>query len=290
MSVGIKEREIRALVALLEDDSAFVQERVTARLRELGMSAVPMVEAEAAKADARTRKRIRSVLESIRRDALLSEFAALARAPVFDLERGAFLLARTAYPTLDEHAYHRQLDDLAQAVQESLTAAASPVEIVSRFARILYGPAGLTGDFEDYYDPANSYINCVLDRRRGIPISLSAIGLFVARRVGLPFVGISMPARFLLAYENPDARILIDPCEHGKIVTPEECRDRLDRLGVAWRESHLATVAHRDIMFRMLINLITIFQQTGNGAQVDLLGRMAATIRHALPPGAHLPG
>lgn len=285
------ERELKALLALIDDESEFVRERVEARLRELGREILPIVRSQAELADASARVRIRSLVETIRRDELVNEFAALARAPRFDLERGAFLLARTAYPTVDEESYRKKLDGLADRAGANIGGSTQPRRIVTEFGHALYGPDGMKGTpLESYHDPDNSYVTCVLDRKRGIPISLSAVGLFVADRLRVPFVGVGLPTHFLLAYEAPGERILVNPFKDGEIVTPEECRRHLEWLGVPWKESHLDAVSPRQIMFRMLVNLIVVFQRTNDGAQVELLGRMAALLQQAPPPGPYLTG
>ena len=103
-----------------------------------------------------------------------------------DLERGAFLIARYAYPSLDVSAYARQLDEMAQEVRDRIGPRASGEETVKALNRYLFTEQGFKGNTKNYYEVENSYLNCVIDRRTGIPISLSTVYLLVGRRLSLP--------------------------------------------------------------------------------------------------------
>ena len=117
---------------------------------------------------------------------------------------------------------HRELD----AMDEPGTR-----QTAQAFGATLFGPAGLDGNLESYYAPDNSYISSVLDTRKGIPISLSTVGILVAKRLGLPVVGIGMPTHFLLGFEREGGHVLIDPFNRGSIITPVSCKLRLEQIG-----------------------------------------------------------
>src|SRR5690242_6094678 len=115
-----------------------------------------------------------------------------------ELDRAAFLIAAAEYPELDVEAGLRELDDLAAILQPRLRGLGGPLEVVQVVANFLHGELGFSGNPDAYYDPRNSYLNEVLERRLGIPISLSALYLEVGRRLGLPFEGVGMPGHFLV--------------------------------------------------------------------------------------------
>ena len=183
-----------------------------------------------------------------------------------ELDRAAFLFAAVEYPELDVEAGLRELDHLADLLQPRLAGLRGPQEVVHVVASFLHGELGFSGNPDAYYDPRNSYLNEVLDRRLGIPISLSALYLEIGRRLGLPFEGVGMPGHFLVRYRHATTPVLIDPFAGGSIVSEAECETRLQGLygpGVQLRPSMLAAIGTRNIVFRMLNNLKGVYASQG---------------------------
>jgi regulator of sirC expression with transglutaminase-like and TPR domain len=179
-----------------------------------------------------------------------------------ELGRAALLLASLEYPGLDLDRYLGLLDGLARQVAEGIAGLHAPAAVVTAIADVLHGQQGFTGNADDYYDPRNSYLNDVLERRTGIPISLSAIYLEVGRRLGVPLEGVGMPGHFLVRYRDPLAPVLLDPFEGGAIVSEAECAARLTHLygqPVSVTPSMLAPIGTRPILYRMLTNLKQIY-------------------------------
>jgi regulator of sirC expression with transglutaminase-like and TPR domain len=188
-----------------------------------------------------------------------------------DLDRAAFLFAAAEYPDLDVEAGIRELDHLADLLQPRLAGLGGPEQVVHVVAELLHGELGFSGNPDAYYDPRNSYLNEVLERRLGIPISLSALYLAVGRRLGLPFEGVGMPGHFLVRYRHPVSPVLLDPFAGGTIVSEAECQARLQGLygpGVELRPSMLAAVSTRTIVFRMLNNLKGIYASQAEWSKV----------------------
>jgi regulator of sirC expression with transglutaminase-like and TPR domain len=186
-------------------------------------------------------------------------FAELARLPdaKIDLAFAALWIAAEEYPSLDVHAYLGRLDALAAAAAPRLGEAAPEAERAESLLRFLYQEQGFTGNEKAYDDPRNSYLNEVLDRRTGIPITLALVLLEVARRLELPLRGVSFPGHFLVKLEGPPLRVL-DPF-FGRVLEVSECRARLHAvLGPDARldpERHLRAATPREILVRMLTNL-----------------------------------
>ena len=188
-----------------------------------------------------------------------------------DLDRAAFLFAAVEYPELDVEAGLRELDSLADLLQPRLAGLDGPAEVVHVVAGFLHGELGFSGNPDAYYDPRNSYLNEVLERRLGIPISVSTVYLAVGRRLGLPFEGVGMPGHFLVRYRHPVSPVLLDPFAGGAIVSEAECQARLQGLygpGVELRPAMLAAVGTRAIVFRMLNNLKGIYASQGEWPKV----------------------
>ena len=175
-----------------------------------------------------------------------------------NLAEAALLIAQDAYPDLDIDAYLQGLDELAEPLRAGWREYAPLPELVARLNGHLFGEIGFRGNREDYYDPRNSYLNEVLDRRLGIPITLSVVYIEVARRLGLRVVGIGLPGHFLVAAERDGASLLLDPFNGGEVVTTEDCERLVQESyggSVPFSEEQLAPVRKRQILTRMLNNL-----------------------------------
>jgi regulator of sirC expression with transglutaminase-like and TPR domain len=202
------------------------------------------------------------------RDALkarryFSELAALEE-DAFPLDRAALIMALDEYPELDLQEYLRRLDTLAARVEVLAGEDRAPVNVIESINEILFVQEGLRGNSEDYYDPRNSYLNDVLDRKLGIPISLSVIYLEVARRIGFKIEGVGFPGHFLVKHVSKNRDIIIDPFNLGRILTQNECQELLDKIfngTVLINPSLFQPMQKRPIMTRMLYNLKGIYTQ-----------------------------
>ena len=195
-----------------------------------------------------------------------------------DLGRAAPLFARVEYPGLDVDAYLCRFDAMAADLRPRLGPGEEPGRVVATIAEYLFRELGFAGNEADYYDPRNSYLNEVLDRRTGIPISLSAIYLELGKRLELPFEGVGLPGHFLVRLADPFIPVLVDPFGEGKIVTEDECRARLRALygdRVELTMSMLRPVGTRSILFRMLANLKGVYARQEDYARaartIDLM-------------------
>jgi regulator of sirC expression with transglutaminase-like and TPR domain len=179
-----------------------------------------------------------------------------------DLSEAALLIAKEEYPDLAVDQYLARLDQMAAAMPDRAGSTRDPHRLIAALNDYLFRVQGFHGDRENYSDPRNSFLNDVLDRRTGIPITLSVVYMEVARRIGLRLHGVGMPGRFLVKYAGADEEILIDAFEGGALLSPGDCQRLLDRLYEGKRafEPHfLATVGTRQILFRMLSNLKVIY-------------------------------
>lgn len=182
--------------------------------------------------------------------------------PEIDLAGGALLIAAEEYRQLRDAPYLHRLDLLAERVRDRLGSETAPVLVLSELCRVLFEEEGFRGNAEAYYDPRNSFLNDVLDRRLGIPITLGIVALEVGWRVGLPVSGINFPGHFLLRYEGEVARLLVDPFDGGRVRWEDEGQALLDRVYggmVRMRDEFLSPASRLDILARVLTNLKGIY-------------------------------
>jgi regulator of sirC expression with transglutaminase-like and TPR domain len=196
-------------------------------------------------------------------------FAQLVSGPEeeLDLAEAALLIAQEEHPELDVATYLRRLDGLAAAVRARLPQAPEPTDIIHSLNIQLFREEGLAGNESEYYDPRNSYLNEVLDRKRGIPITLSVIYLEVGRRLGLPLAGVGFPGHFLVKYSGADGELVLDPFAGGVTLSREELAQKLRRMYgdanpfLAQIPQLLTPASKKEILLRMLRNLKGIYLQ-----------------------------
>lgn len=179
-----------------------------------------------------------------------------------DLAKAALHIAQEEYPDLDSEEYLSALDTMAQELQERLPSQRYPLRIIQNINQYLYDDLGFSGNKKDYYDPRNSFINDVIDRRVGIPITLAVVYLEVARRIEFPMVGVGMPGHFLIRPEIADMDIFIDAFNFGEIMFPQDCQERLSQIyrqPMQLQPEFLAAVSKKQILARMLANLKYIY-------------------------------
>lgn len=179
-----------------------------------------------------------------------------------DLAVAALYIAQEEYPNLEIEDDLNALDTMAEEVRSLLPAESYPLKIVGAINRYLYEDLGFEGNTQDYYDPRNSFLNDVLERRTGIPLSLALVYLEIAKRIEFPTIGIGMPGHFLLRPDFPDAGIYIDAFNRGEVLFAEDCHQRLNQIygqSVEWRPDFLQPVSARQFLARMLGNLKGIY-------------------------------
>ena len=196
-------------------------------------------------------------------DPSLAEFARAVERPddQIDLARAALLIAAPEHPDLrvDEHV--ARLSALARAA-EPARRAADALGRLHRLREFLFEELGFAGDRDDYFDPRNSHLNEVLDRRLGIPITLSLVLIEVGRRLDLEMEGIGLPGHFITGARVAGEQVLLDPFNRGALLTVESCRELVSRaLGrpVRLTPEHFAPVTSRQFLTRMLANLKGVY-------------------------------
>ena len=186
-----------------------------------------------------------------------------------DLGAATLLIALDEYPGLNMSGYLKRIDALAERTSAQLlsNAAERPMEAIESINYQLFEIEGFRGNQEDYYDPRNSFLNDVIDRKTGIPITLSVLYMEVGRRIGLKMEGVGMPGHFIVKCRQDGAEIFVDPFGRGEILLEEGCRRKLTQLhgkDFQFNSSCLDAVNHRQILTRMLHNLKGIYWNQQN--------------------------
>ncbi len=214
---------------------------------------------------------VRNFMPSSRGNRVRSPFAQspeflklLQSDPTADLSRIALEIACDEYPDLDPEAYLRKIVALADRVRDRCPSGAGPRQVLGQVNWVLFVEEGFQGNTEDYGDPRNSYLNEVIDRRMGIPISLSVLYRALAVRLGLEVSGVNLPAHFMLRVGSGVSTIFIDPFHAGALLDRTGCESCISKVigqPVALSDLQLAPCSVTQIVTRMLRNLKAIYLQ-----------------------------
>lgn len=178
-----------------------------------------------------------------------------------DLAKGALLIAKDVYVDLDIEMYLKRLNQMAEELQSQIGEETDTSEQISHLNRYLFEAQGFAGSSqENYYDARNSYLNEVIERKVGIPITLSIVYMEIGKRIGLPLVGVGFPGHFIVKHRNLEA--VIDPFQGGQILSDENLSERLSQIfrqSVPMHPRFLQAVTNKEILARMLRNLRQIY-------------------------------
>ena len=211
-----------------------------------------------------------------------------------ELARACLMIAEDAYPGLDVEGYVQELERLALRLRARLPEACAVEEKVIALNQFLFDDLGYSGNADHYYDPRNSYLNEVIDRRTGIPITLSILYMEIGRRIGLALDGVSFPGHFLVRLRLRGGTLVLDPFAGGEPQSERELHERLKRVipeGATGRvpvaelplEQFLERASNRQILARLLRNLKGIYREADKpDRMLEVLNRMLV-----VSPDAH---
>ena len=252
-----------ALLKLLADEDRVVYQAVRKKILSFGPSATEWLRPHVLSGDPVLRRHVQEIIRHFERQAADDRFLAfcLRHGDEFNVEEAAWLLARTQYPDINVEAYQALLDNYANDLRERIEAEATAQQTLADINTYLFSELGFTGNEENYYDPDNSYLNRVLDRRTGNPINLCLIYMLLARRLRLPIAGIGLPGHFICRFQSASDEIYVDVFNHGRLLTKANCIHHIQTnagVGVMYDEC-LAPVSARRMLTRICANLHQVY-------------------------------
>jgi regulator of sirC expression with transglutaminase-like and TPR domain len=250
--MSLADKQLGIIIELLNDNDADIIASMRHKLFELGEETVRKI-LQVTEPNSRAHKEASRVLMRFQDPSLEERFRNLAtdQNGDIDLEEGAFTLARFAYPDLDVGAYKTRLGHMAFELAPQVAPDDHPIRVIRTLNHYLFETQKLRAPLQ--YDPDDTFLNRVLDRKRGWPITLSVIYLILGQRIDLPLVGVAMPKHYIVKYNAPSGQeIYIDPYNHGQVLTPNECADM---IGEKLTDDLLPEATNRFTLFRMMNNL-----------------------------------
>ncbi|MBN2732581.1 MAG: hypothetical protein JXR26_09145 [Balneolaceae bacterium] len=274
--------EIKSLVSLLEDPDPYVQGAVKRRLFELGEQAVPLLDQQKNSAsDDEERALINDIIRHITFGSMEEDFMDVLETGLTNrakLEDAVFILSRVENPTLRVTEYKRKLDRFADTIRDEIRYQPDQTRQMRLLLNYIFQELGFSGGTTDYYHTDNAYLDRVIDRRRGLPISLAFVVLFIARRLDLPFCGVNMPIHFLLKFKGDKEELLIDPFDHGKTVTYNQCHYFLKQNGVEPKPVHFQEVDEPQMLARCIGNLMQSYRRAEQQEKAEDLKGLLKTL------------
>ena len=196
------------------------------------------------------------------------------------LEEGIFALARFGYPDLDESAYKTRLGHMAFELAPRVAPDDHPIRIIRTFNQYLFEEQGFHTPSKKIFDFDDTYINRVLDRKRGWPITLSVVYLILAQRLELPIVGVALPEHYIVKYMGDESDIYIDPYNRGQILTANECAEL---TGTELSDEFFEGATNRFTLFRMMNNLRFTLLNSDKPHEAQSLARLISIIQEDMP-------
>ncbi len=259
-----------ALLSLLDDPSASVRRALLVHFAQLGSTAAPFLQSVARGSNRMLARHAAWFLEELKFADPVAEFRGFIRSLNYELETGALLLARTVSPRLDVGACCLELDAIAKRCRELIVEPSTPREKCRIVNRVLFHEWGFHANVEHYTDPQNSFLDQVLARRTGIPVSLSIVYLLVTARLGVELEPVGLPGHFIVGCFTDDLPFFIDPFDRGIFRDPEEIFDALRASHVVPKPSDLAPTPVREVLCRCCRNLVNHYAAAGDTDHAQL--------------------
>ncbi len=252
-----------ALLSLLDDPSASVRRALLAHFAHVGPAVAPFLQAVARGPNRVLAHHATWFLDELKFTDPVAEFRGFIRSLNYELETGSLLLARTVEPHLDVGGCCRSLDAIAARCLELIAEPSSAREKCRVINRVLFHEWGFHGNVEHYTDPLNSFLDQVLARRTGIPLSLSIVYLLVAGRVGLELEPVGLPSHFVVGCFTDDLPFFVDPFERGIFRDADEVLESMRSGSFVPKLSDLAPTPVREVLCRSCRNLVSHYTAGG---------------------------
>lgn len=292
--LGTDNSQINALIRLVEDPDPEIFGHVKSRLIEMGRSVVPSLTGTIEERkhqlsfdDGWHESRIQHIIEEIHFNEVKKELRAWRESSTRDLLKGSLIISKFQFPEVDEREVEAELDKIKQKVWLEINEENTAFEIVKIFNHVLFDLCGFKSSKSDYYAEENSYLNKVIDSKKGNPLSLSIIYSVIAQKLEIPIYGVNLPNHFVLGFVdefqtlkmlglNDDRNILfyINPFSKGRIFDHNEIENYLRSLNLPLQRNYFEPCSNTEILKRMLKNLMVAYNKQGNQERVEGIKEM----------------
>ncbi|PYF76064.1 transglutaminase-like domain-containing protein [Pedobacter nutrimenti] len=282
--------EISALIKLLDDPDKEVYEHVEQRLLEYGNAVINFLESTWEKSlDTLVQERIENLVHRIQFNNVKEDLNLWYQSGAFDLLQGALVVNRYQYPDLDEQKVINQIEDIKREIWMGLQYEMSSIEKIKFINHIFYSIHGFSGNTKNHHDPQNSYINQVMESKKGNQISLAIIYATIAQKLDIPVYGVNLPQHFILGYIDESKReehefgvlFYINAFNKGAIFGKHDVDQFLRQLNLEPQPGFYAPCSNIEIIRRVIRNLISAYENLGSAEKVEELKELQEILNNS---------
>lgn len=275
-------KEINALVKLLDDPDEEIYGQVRERLLIYGTEIISHLESAWEQSlDSLVQERIENLVHNIQFQHVKEDLNLWYQSGAFDLLRGAMIINRYQYPDLDEQRIINQIEEMKREIWLNLQHEMSSIEKIKLVNHVFYHQFGFSGNTKNHHDPQNSYINQVLESKKGNQISLALIYATLAQRLDIPVYGVNLPQHFILGYidgSNPEKEngvlFYINAFNKGAIFGKHDVDQFLRQLNLEPQPGFYSPCSNPEIIRRIIRNLISAYDNLGAATKVEELKQL----------------
>lgn len=267
----MNKNEIKALISLLEDPDHNIYFQVKNKLIELGTDVIPDLEdAWEKNFDSLMQRRTEQIIHDIQLNFNLNELNDWVESPEKDLLKAWLIISRYQYPDLDTENVELQIEQLIKEIWIELNNNLTTLEKIKLINYILFEVHEYKGNIRNFYAPENSYVNDVLNNKKGSPLSLSLLYLIIAQKCELPIQGVNLPKHFIIAYINEELytgdpiKFYINPFSQGTILSRHDLESFLEKEKLELKTMFFSPCGNKTIIRRLLANLLQSYSKNGN--------------------------
>lgn len=273
------EKEIKALVSLLDDDDDEVKAHVEGKIRSLGNDVIPFLETQWEECfDPALQKRLEDLIHDLQLDGMVERLQTWINGGALDLLEGMWILNTYLYPDLTYEKLSAEIEQLYYQVWLEYREEMSPTEQVKLMNNTFYNVMGFGPNTKNFHSPANSMISVVLENKRGNPITLCTIYMLVARKLGMPVYGVNLPNLFVLTYKHEDIQFYVNVFNRGIIFSKTDIEHYITQLKLKQNKTFYEPCSNQDIVQRVLRNLILSYEKSGDSDRSQELERVLEAI------------
>lgn len=273
----MNQNELQALISLLDDPDENIFQHIKEKILSLGQEIIPLLEnAWEYSFDPLIQSRIEDIIHKIQFEKILNELKSWVKSENQDLLEGTLLIAKYQYPDLDEEKVKKQIEQIKQDIWLELNDNLTALEKTRVINHIFFDVHNFSGNTANFHTPQNSYLNNVLESRKGNPLSLSILYIIIAQNLNFPIYGVNLPEHFILAYkdennvfplfsneDNNKVLFYINPFSKGSVFSKKEIDAFLKQLNVDPDKSFYEPCSNAEIIKRLIRNLIASYEKLG---------------------------
>ncbi len=279
---ALSDKELEALISLLEDTDEEVISHVEQRLLSLGESVIPVLERSwETQFNPIVQKRIEELIHSLHFDMMRSRLHGWLQGTNHDLLEGLWIIATYQYPDLSREELEKQISDFVELARANVKLEDTPREQVLAMNDLIFNKLKFSANTKNFHSAANSMINLVLESKKGNPIALCSVYLLISQRLGLPIFGVNLPNLFILTYKTRETQFYVNAFNKGLIFTRSDIDNYIQHLNLSKNDIFYQPCTSLDIILRVLRNLMVSFEKTGQAEKVQEIEALISLVEAA---------